>query len=399
MAVASPEFLELDFDNLIDYISWKETEPSSALEAAAQWIMHDAEQRKHKFPDILKTIDIKQCSASALKNVITKYGSQLTIGLDTAQEFIKAAFSDPPELHDQGTGYDIIVLGGMDPDDAFNRQSWMLNLQSGDTVEKACLPSGIKGLFFPAMYNTSKGALFAGASENEGRQDEVSEDPKTQCIIYQKTDNTWTILPELPTVATRPAAVCMDVKIYVIGGADNQKMDCLDMKSMTWESCPDLLQGLFFPIVGCVGGCIYVVFSTCLSNEQLCTSRGISVQCFDTKTSCWSFKANIPAAVTETLGTATVTVDDRMFVLGGKDKICLSYDTRKDAWTILTPPCQRHHWGSAVYLKGQVILSGGDNEENVPSDTIERYNSTKDVWEILPVKLPKSLKDHCMILA
>ena len=43
--VRSPEFLALDFDDLVDYIIWQDMDHSTSLIAAARWIMHDCEQR------------------------------------------------------------------------------------------------------------------------------------------------------------------------------------------------------------------------------------------------------------------------------------------------------------------------------------------------------------------
>ena len=181
-------------------------------------------------------------------------------------------------------------------------------------------------------------------------------------------------------------------------GITRGKMDCLDMKTMTWSTCPDLLQGLVLPVAGCVDYNIYVIFSTTPDNER--TAQGLTLKCFDTTKSSWSFKASMPNAVKQTHGAATVAIDHCLFVLGGYQKICLSYDTRKDSWTILTSPLNWRAYGAAVYLKGKIILSGGYNKDNlIPSDGIESYDPTTNTWTILPVQLPKPLKHFCIIPA
>ena len=151
------------------------------------------------------------------------------------------------------------------------------------------------------------------------------------------------------------------------------------------ESCCNALH----PIVGCVGHNIYVTYSTFPGNEL--TTEEKTLQCFDSSTSSWSFKASIPATVMRTYGTSAVSLDHRMFVLGGP-KICLSYDTREDAWTILTPPLKIHLLGAAVYLKGKIILCGGNNERGLSSDSSESYDPETNTWVLLPVKLPRSLR-------
>ena len=175
-----------------------------------------------------------------------------------------------------------------------------------------------------------------------------------------------------------------------------RSMKCLDMTTLTWSTCPDLLQGLLSPIVGCVGHNIYVIFSTFPENEL--TTGDITLQCFNTTTSSWSFKASIPDAVKRTDGASGVSLDHRLFVLGGF-KICLNYDTREDAWTILSPPLKIHLVGAAVYMKGEIILCGGDHERGVPIDSIESYDPATNTWTLLPVKLPRSLRDFGIIPA
>ena len=168
------------------------------------------------------------------------------------------------------------------------------------------------------------------------------------------------------------AAVCIDVKIYIIGGSgerQKRKMNCFDMSSMTWNSCPDLLQGQVFPVAGSVGHCVYVIYSAHGSNEL--NPHSLTLQCFDTLISTWSLTASIPDRVKKTKGAVTVTVNHRMFVLGGSTNICLSYDTREDTWTILTPPHRHHSDGAAMYLKGKIIICGGWNDDRKSSDVIE----------------------------
>ena len=246
--VRSPEFLALDFDDLIDYIIWQHMDHSISLIAAARWIMHDCEHCRSKFLDILKIINISQCSASALKHIVTNYGPQIITSLDASQEFFKAAFSDAPSWQDPGpwAGYSILALGGMGFDETLNRQSWMINLKTGETIAKASRPSEINALYVPAICNTPKGVLFAGGASR--LEDNLFKDPSTQCIFYQKADNTWVSLPELPAEVLGAAAVCQDPKVYVIGGRPAMmKMNCLDLTTLTWCTCPDLLQVLSCP--------------------------------------------------------------------------------------------------------------------------------------------------------
>ena len=381
-------------------MSWKHVDLSSALLAAARWIMHDAKQRKNKFSDILNIIDINQCSASTLKHFIAQYGSQLITTLDISQKFTSAALNDVPHTEEpsQGEGYDVIVLGGFD-ERGYNRDSWKLNLITGKFVAKASFPNELLS-FGPAMCNTSKGAWFAGGVSKYSLKGTLTA-ASSQCVLYLKAENMWAILPTLPSPGQGARAVCVGgCQIFFIGGYGGRKtkMDYFNMTTMTWRTCPDLLQGVLAPVVGCMSERIYVVCLPHLENES--PSRGYSLQCFDTITSSWSFKASTPEGATINAACRAVTVDHRMFVLGGSEKFCLSYDTLSDTWPTLTPSHRVHSCGAAVYLKGKISFCGGYNGiENERSDVIESYDPTIDTWEVLPVNFPKSLVKHCIIPA
>ena len=182
----------------------------------------DVEQRQNKVPDILSVIDIKQCSASVLKHIVEKYGSQLITDFDVSQRFTAAALSDAAKWQEPGpgTGYEVIVLGGQSNME-YNTQTWTINLITGHTVEKSCLPVQVLSLFAPAMCSTSKGALIAGGGSR--RSAVSSYIPNTQCVLYVTEENMWSVLPDLPTAVMGGGAACIDTKVYIIGGCRRQR--------------------------------------------------------------------------------------------------------------------------------------------------------------------------------
>ena len=399
--VRSPEFLALEFDDLVDYIIWQDMNHSTSLIAAARWTMHDCEQRRNKFQDILRTINVNQCSASALKHIyqygliwtdMDKYGLQSITPLvaGEAREFYTEGFSDhAPDWQGPLAGCRFLVLGGID------RQSWMINLHTGETtIQRTYHPMQILRLFMPMKY-TFKEVLFADLALRFYRLRDVIAN-NSHCIIYKAHDCRWARKSELPT-ATDAAAVCQDLKVYVIWGAGHQerKMDCLDRTTIPWSTCPDLLRGFALPVAGCVGHSIYVIFSL-EASYRLTARKGVTLQCLDTRTSSWSFKASPPDTVEKTNGAITVTIGHRLFVIGGYGKTCLSYDTSKDDWTLLTPTHKRHCFGIAIHITGKIILCGGYNEEEVPSDVVESYNPVTNAWE-LRRKLKKPLVNLVII--
>ena len=390
-----PEFFAMEYEHFTDYISWDDVDVNSAFIAAARWVIHDVFKRKELFPGIVKTIDINRCSRNSLKHVMDTYGTQLITDFDILQQFTTAALSDIGEWQEpgRGAGFNVLVLGGFSEDIA-NTKTWTINLKTGIISDKTEFPSVFCKVFVPAVCGTSKGAVFAGgaATCELDNKSLLYSDPQTQCALYQKHEDTWALLPEAPEAMMGASAVCMeDTKIYVVGGLDSHKdkMHCLDLSTKTWSTCPDLLQGLVWRVVGCVEKCIYVVFTTQSGNQPW--GNDITLQCFDTITSSWSWKSSLPDGITETSGASTVTVGHQLYVIGGYGDICLSYDSTSDNWTILSPPSKRHAHGAGMYLKNIIILCGGRNEYKNECDDIESYDVTTDKWEVLPFKLPKPL--------
>ena len=369
------EFFAMDYEYFADYISWDDVDVNSALIAAARWITHDITYRKELFPVIVQTIDINRCSQSALKYVIDTYGTQLIADFNMFQKFTTAALNNVADWQEPrpGAGFDVIVLGGFSGDIA-NTKTWMINLNTGDIVDKKEFPSELCKVFVPAMCDTPKGALLVGGA---AKCESLScSEPQTQCALYLKHDDIWALLPEVPEAMMGAGAVCIgDAKMYVIGGLESHrdKMHCLDLVTKTWNRCPDLLQGLSRPVVGCGEKYIYVIFSTLDRNRTL-HGNDITLQCFDTITSSWSWKSSLPKSVTHTVGASTVTVAHQLFVIGGCGDICLSYDSTNDTWTCLTPPSHRHSCGAAIFLKNRIILCGGRCSGTKESDVIESYD-------------------------
>ena len=393
------EFFAMEYGHVTDYISWDDVDVNSAIIAAARWVVHDISKREELFPDIVKTTDINRCSQSALKYVMDTYGTQLITDFDMSQQFTTAVLRSVDDWQDpgRGAGFNVFVLGGFSRD-TVNTKTWVINLKTGVIVDKTELPSAVCKVFVPAVCGTAKGAVFAGGAATCQAQSLSYSDPQTQCTLYLKHEDTWALLPEAPEAIMGACAVCIgDAKIYVIGGLDShrKKMHCLDLIEKTWSTCPNLLQGLNFPVVGCVEKCIYVIFSTLSVNQH--QGKNITLQCFNTITSSWSWKRSLPDSVTDTEGASTVTVAHQLYVIGGYGDICLSYDSTDDTWTSLTPSTHRHVYGAGLHFKNRIILCGGRCNDSKESVMIESYDVATDTWEVLPVKLPKGLWTHCII--
>ena len=393
------EFYAMEYKHFTDYMSLDDVDVNSALIAAARWVKHDFPNRQHLFPDIMKTVDIDKCSRSALKHFMDTYGADLVTSFDMLQQFTSAALIDAADWQEPapGAGYEAIVLGGF-LDGVVNTETWMINLATGAIVDRTDFPSELCKVFIPAVCDTPKGVLFSGGAATCTSPTLAYSDPQTQCVLYQKLEDSWALLPASPDAIMGASAVCVEgTKVYVVGGLDSHmdKMHCLDLFTKRWSTCPKILKGLVWPLVGCVEKCIYVLCSTHpLQKKQ---GNDITLQCFDTTSSTWSWKRSLPKNVKDTRGASIVTVAHQLYIIGGFGDICLSYDSTNDTWTRLTPPYHQHAYGAGMYFKNRIVLCGGRSKSGSESDMIENYNMTTNKWQVSAVKLPKHLWTHCIV--
>ncbi|ELT95379.1 hypothetical protein CAPTEDRAFT_99345 [Capitella teleta] len=79
---------------------------------------------------------------------------------------------------------------------------------------------------------------------------------------------------------------------------------------------------------------------------------------------------------------AAVAFGDKIYVVGGEEKVCYSYDPENDEWKVLSKPTHAYHYSFpfATVWQGKILLG---NKEHV-----EEYDPVEDRWsnrdELLP---------------
>ena len=353
-------------------------------------------QEKKKFEDLVEMIDFAKCSLKVLKDIYKMYGRSLISSFDVLEKFTSAALS-LVTTHGETDGneslQDLLVFGGRMETDEFNRKMWKLNLETGEYAEKT---SCHLDLFATAICPSPEGAVCVG-----GAQTNYTQDAMNDCIQYKKEKGSWDSLPPLPAPTCGAGAVCIaGALLMVLGGWGDRKNKALslDLKTMIWKTCPDMLLGIVWPIVGCIKANVYVILNTSSANEDERRGSEISLQCYNTERSIWCFKAPLPDGVTNTVGAHAVTIKDLLYVAGGHGKICTSYNPALDTWTILSPTLEPHCNGAALVRNNKIVICGGV-ESISRSDSIEEFDPATNTWRLLPVKLPAKLNEHGIIMA
>ncbi|ELT88948.1 hypothetical protein CAPTEDRAFT_205229 [Capitella teleta] len=69
---------------------------------------------------------------------------------------------------------------------------------------------------------------------------------------------------------------------------------------------------------------------------------------------------------------AVAALNDKIFVVGGKERSLFSYEPAKDTWTVLSPTQHAYEYCSATAWKGKILVMGRDHAEE--------YDVEGDTW-------------------
>ena len=104
---------------------------------------------------------------------------------------------------------------------------------------------------------------------------------------------------------------------------------------------------------------------------------------FDTRDKAWIQRATLPhnpgAGYSMTRGSG------KIYIAGGTNNICCVYEPDTDTWTDICRPLRIHQHGALVFHDNKLVFLGGESSE------IEKYDIEKNMWIMMPYKLPKSL--------
>ncbi|MFC1717960.1 sigma-70 family RNA polymerase sigma factor [Candidatus Poribacteria bacterium] len=258
-------------------------------------------------------------------------------------------------------------------------------------------------------------------------------DPQNAVMLVpqQAEGGKWTEKSEMPMARMGTCSAVVDGRIYVIGGAKNNRESFLaveeyDPATDTWEKKDDMPDGRLMCSASAVNGKIYViggwrslevgdpvptveeydpatdtweekadmptargVLSTSVVDGKIYAIGGLSfalggfdvsvVEEYDPATDTWEKKTDMPTA---RQGVSTGVVDGKIYAIGGGEGSAVEeYDPKTDTWTKKTPmPIPRSNL-SICRVDGKLYAIGGQNQAGVLS-TVEVYDPAKDIWMI-----------------
>jgi hypothetical protein len=210
---------------------------------------------------------------------------------------------------------------------------------------------------------------------------------------YDPATNTWTTRKPMPTRRSNFGIAVYQSKIYVIGGqagADSwngadilsSSNEVYDPLTDTWEtktSLPTLRRGLDANVVD---GKIYLIGGYRISSP----GGGIYLQEFnvtevyDPAADTWITMAPLPTAV---YNYASAVVNNKIYVIGGPDKLNQIYDPKTDTWSFGAEAPEGVYGAAAgatngIWAPKRIYVLGGGSI--IPGKANYVYDPERDVW-------------------
>ncbi|ELT96043.1 hypothetical protein CAPTEDRAFT_34879, partial [Capitella teleta] len=90
---------------------------------------------------------------------------------------------------------------------------------------------------------------------------------------------------------------------------------------------------------------------------------------FDPASNEWRMRSQMPGYC---YYGAAVALGDKIYVVGGSEKVCYSYDPENDEWKVLSKPTHKYYNKAATVWRGRILIG---NREHV-----EEYDPVADLW-------------------
>lgn len=186
--------------------------------------------------------------------------------------------------------------------------------------------------------------------------------PTADAFVYDPKTDSWSKLPPMPTARGAAAAVVLDGKIYVVGGAHAHE-DGRDMKEPLWADVPNIV--------------------------------GRTVEAYDPASNTWTSRAPMQTGRNHFLAAA---VGGKIYAIDGRiglpfvtksdvTDLVEEYDPKSDSWTYKgRSPTPRGGVSGSAY-GGKIYVTGGEYQDPAGKRTfwaLEAYDPATDTWQTLP---------------
>ena len=210
------------------------------------------------------------------------------------------------------------------------------------------------------------------------------------CYHFSLSTRQWRSLPDMPTARFWASAVELAIGdiLFLFGGMD-ESYNVLDVcekfhvSDCVWSATASLVEPLCKPLVATAAGKVFIIPRVVL------IFPGTKIQQYDPILDSFSLAAQLPDYVLNTWEASVVSAGDRLYLLGGEQRLAVQYSPAADQWVQLrSQPAARYERGCcAVVHSGKILLCGGSKDGDC-RNTVEEYDTQTQQWNIADLKLP-----------
>lgn len=209
----------------------------------------------------------------------------------------------------------LYIIGGIEPG-SYNKSSVLAYDPLKETWEqKATMPTARHGLYVVAI----DGYIYAiGGFSGYGYSTEVE--------VYNISTNTWTTKASMPTQRGEGGeAVVVDGNIYIIGGYGTSAVESYNPTTNTWTTRTSMPLAISYFSAVCINNKIYVI-----GGQNYATNTPLSTLYeYDPVSDTWSTKASMPFANWKF---AAGVIHGKIYTIGGISQTLDVYDPATDSW-------------------------------------------------------------------
>ncbi|KAJ3611283.1 hypothetical protein NHX12_021299 [Muraenolepis orangiensis] len=343
------------------------------FESLMKWVAHDAENREKEIPRLLDCVRLRLVSEDYLRDTVEKHkliSSSSSQEVEEMLQMVKDARGGKlPDLKAIKS-----KAGGADADEASGEE--------GEEQEEEVLLPGI-------LNDNLRYGMFL--------RDLMFLVSDTGVMAYDPAGNDCYVASLSTQIPKNHASlVTKENQIFVAGGLfvdELNKEDPLssyflqyDPANADWIGMPPIPSPRFLFGMAEAANCIFVVGGKALKDQDQTLD---SVMVYDRQTLKWSECEPTPYPV---YGHATVSHDDLIYVIGGKEdsKKCLStmcaYNAKTLEWQDLAPmKCARSLFGATVH-GDKIYVAAGVTDTGL-TNTVEVYDIADDHEELVPKEM------------
>ncbi|XP_018540283.1 kelch-like protein 23 [Lates calcarifer] len=210
--------------------------------------------------------------------------------------------------------------------------------------------------------------------------------------IYNCDYDEWVEGCSMITARYYHCSVALHGCIYAIGGyrggAPERETEFYDPLKKKWFPVAKMIQGVGNATACVMGDKIYVTGGH-YGYRGSCTYEKIQVYRPDVNE--WSI---ITISPHPEYGLCSVSLNNKLYLVGGQTTIADCYDTERDEWRPMSVMKERRMECGAVVINGCIYVTGGYSySKGTYLQSIEKYDPELDSWEIVGT-LPSPARSH-----